>query len=79
MHDNPGQSLRAETWIQYNYSTTEKVASTHEFLGEEGVIIVDKRTNIPSTRFFFQPELCTSDNLEITPLAAADQPLSKDV
>jgi len=76
MHDNPGQSWRAETWIQL---FDDREASTPEFLGKEGAIIVDKRTNIPFTRFFFQPELCTSDNLETTPLAAVDQSLSKDV
>jgi len=76
MHDNPGQSLRAETWIQL---FDDREASTPEFLGKEGAIIVDKRTNIPFTRFFFQPELCTSDNLEIKSLAVFDQFLSKDV
>ena len=62
MHDNPGQSLRAETWIQL---FDDREASTHEFLGKEGAIIVNKRTNIPFTTYLS--------------LAAVDQSLSKDV
>lgn len=39
---------------------------------KKGVVVVEERTDIPFTRFFFHPELCASDNLEKA-LAVADQ------
>lgn len=31
---------------------------------KKGVVVVEERTGIPFTRFFFHPELRASDNLE---------------